>query len=416
MDDRRWPTYISRNITLDRYVAEGAPAGRGSFRVRDTEGRIYLDAINGIGCLPLGHGDPRWNAALSTQIERLVSAPGTFWTDPQQRLAQDLVRRVPIQDGRVFFGNTGTEVTEGAIKAATRFTGRDVVIAFEKAFHGRTLASIALTANPAYRSSYVQILDEEDRGARFASMNVARAPFNDLQAVEALFERYAGRVALVCLEPIQGEGGINPATREFLLGLQALCRRHGTLLGLDEIQCGGGRTGDFSSWSTLVGNEPEFHVDIAWYAKAIGGGFPLAACVTRADIAEVMTKGSHGSTFGGNPLACAAGLATLRIMDDDDLFGSARAQLGILQDVSSQAPIPEVLEVRGAGAMIGIELGNADRAGQLVLEMQRLGVLVTTSGGTAIRCLLAFHAGQPELTEVWDAIRRGMSALERRAV
>lgn len=409
MDDRRWPTYQPRNITLDRYVEEGRPRGRGSFRVCDTDGRIYLDAINGIGCLPLGHGDPRWNAAMEAQLKRLVSAPGTFWTDPQQQLAQTVVTRVPAKDPRVFFGNTGTEVTEGAVKAATRFTGRDVIIAFEKAFHGRTLASIALTANPAYRDPYVQILDEDDRGPRFARMNVARAPFNDLGAVAALFDRYAGRVAMVIVEPIQGEGGINVASREFLLGLHELCRRNGALLGLDEIQCGSGRTGNFSSWSTIVGDAPEHFVDLAWYAKALGGGFPIAACVARGDVAEAMTKGSHGSTFGGNPLACAAALATLRIMDEDGLFASAGAQIGVLQKIAAKSPVAGVREIRGSGAMIGIEVGDASRASDLVSAMQRQGVLVTTSGATAIRCLLAYHAGEPELQEVWEAVRKGLA-------
>lgn len=409
MDDRRWPTYQPRNITLDRYVEEGAPQGRGSFRVRDTEGRVYLDAINGIGCLPLGHGDPRWNAAIEAQMKRLVSAPGTFWTEPQQQLAQTIVQRVPAKDARVFFGNTGTEVTEGAVKAATRFTQRDVIIAFERAFHGRTLASIALTANPAYRDPYVQILDEDVPSPRFARMNVARAPFNDLAAVAALFDRYAGRVAMVIVEPIQGEGGINVATRDFLLGLHELCRRNGALLGLDEIQCGSGRTGHFSAWTTLVGEDPEHFVDLAWYAKALGGGFPIAACVARGDVAEVMTKGSHGSTFGGNPLACAAGLATLRIMDEDRLFASAGAQLGILQSLAAKDPVPGVREIRGCGAMIGIDVGDATRASDLAAALQQHGVLVTISGATAIRCLLAYHAGEPELREVWNAVRNGLS-------
>jgi len=409
MDDRRWPTYSSRNITLDSYVREGAPAGRGSFHVRDTAGKLYLDAINGIGCLPLGHGDPRWNAAIEAQMGKLVSAPGTIWTDPQQALARDLVKRVPVQDGRVFFGNTGTEVTEAAVKLATRATGRDVIIAFEKAFHGRTLAAIAMTANPKYRDSYVQVLDEAPLGPRFAQMNVARAPFGDLAAVETLFRRYSGRVAMVCVEPIQGEGGVNPGSREFLVGLRRLCNEHGALLGLDEIQCGVGRTGAFSAWTTLVGDDRELDADIVWYAKALGGGFPIAACVARADLAEVMTKGSHGSTFGGNPLACAAAIATLGIMDGDGLFASAGEQLGVLQSIAAEEPISGVLEVRGAGAMIGIEFGDADRALALVDTMQDLGVLVTISGGTAVRCLLAYHAGEAELCEVWTAIRRGLS-------
>ena len=182
MDDRRWPTYPPRKIALDTAVASGTTPHQGSVRVRDTEGREYLDAVGGIGCLPLGHGHPKWIAAVEDQMRKLVGSAGTFWTEPQQELVDLLVARTPIENTRVFLGNTGTEVTEAAIKLALRATGRKVIVAFEKAFHGRTLGSIALTANPAYRAPYVSILGEADD--RFARMNVARAPFGDLAAVE----------------------------------------------------------------------------------------------------------------------------------------------------------------------------------------------------------------------------------------
>ena len=406
MQDRRWPTYVPRGIVLDSVVAEGAPKGRGSFRVRDVEGKVYLDAINGIGCLPLGHRHPRWVKAVHEQIDRLVSAAGTFWTQPQQALATDLVGRAPVRDARVFLGNTGTEATEAAIKIATLSTGRDVIIAFEKGFHGRTLGSIALTGTAKYRQPYVTCLSED--GSRFAQMNVARAPFGDLEAVERLFAEHGERVAMVCLEPIQGEGGINPGSREFLVGLRALCRKHGALLGLDEVQAGSGRTGNFAAWTTLVGDDPELDVDIVWWAKALGGGIPIAACVARGDLAELMVKGTHGSTFGGNPVACAAALATLKIIDEENLMSSAAAQLPTMQRIAKESPADGVQEVRGAGDMIGIELGDADKALAVVQGMQRRGVLVTTSGGTAIRCLLPYAAGEPELREVWTALRESL--------
>jgi acetylornithine/N-succinyldiaminopimelate aminotransferase len=404
MVDRRWPTYAPRNITLESVVHSDATAGRGSLRVRDTSGRVYLDAIGGIGCLPLGHAHPRWIAAITEQMSRLSAAAATFWTPPQQELAAELVELAPVRDGRVFFGNTGTEVTEAAIKVATRATGRDVIIAFERAFHGRSLGSIALTGTAAYREPYVTVLGEDHR--RFASMNVARAPFGDLAAVAHLFEAFRDRVAMVCVEPIQGEGGIRPGTREFLVGLHGLCAEHGALLGLDEIQAGCGRTGDFSAWTTLVGDDPALRPDLVWWAKALGGGFPIAAIVARGDLAEQMTKGSHGSTFGGNPLACAASLATIQIMHDEDLLASAARQLPTLRALAEADPAPQVLELRGRGAMIGIELGDPDLALQVVAGMQDEGVLVTTSGGTALRCLLPYHAAEPELAEVWGSLRR----------
>jgi acetylornithine/succinyldiaminopimelate/putrescine aminotransferase len=402
MSDFRWPTYTPRNVTLDSVVTLGAPAGRGSFRVRDTQGKVYLDAVGGIGCLPLGHAHPRWLEAVREQAGKLVAAAATFWTQPQQELAALLVEKSPVRDGRVFLGNTGTEATEAAIKVATRATGRDVIVAFERAFHGRTLGSIALTGTPKYREPYVSVLGEE--GGRFAHMNVARAVFNDLSSVETIFAELGPRIAMVCVEPIQGEGGMHPGTKAFLLGLRKLCRDHGALLGLDEIQTGCGRTGDFTAWQTLTGNDPDLDVDIIWFAKALGGGFPIGACVARGEVAEHMTKGSHGSTFGGNPLACAASLATLRILEEEKGEASAAAQLPAVRVLAKERPIAGVKDVRGCGAMIGFEVGDADRTAKVSAAMQDEGVLVTISGGTAIRSLLPFHAGRRELEDVWLAL------------
>ncbi len=399
MQDRRWPTYALRNIVLDAFVPDAS--GRGSLRVRDTEGNVYLDAINGIGCLPLGHGHPKWIEAVHAQTKRLVAAAGPFWTEPQQVLAAEIVARSPVREGRVFFGNTGTEVTEGAIKVATRATGRDVIVAFDNAFHGRTLGSIALTGTKQYRDPYVSTLDEPDD--RFARMNVARAPFGDLEAVAALFDRHRDRVAMVVVEPVQGEGGIRPATKAFLLGLRELCKKHGALLGLDEIQSGIGRTGSFAAATTLTGDDVD--ADIVWYAKALGGGYPVAACVARGDLAEHMIKGSHGSTFGGNPLACAAAVATLRIMEEENLFASAAEQLPTLRRLAAEDPIGAVREVRGCGAMIGLELGDAALALRVASQCQAHGLLATVSGGTAIRWLFPYRAGREELTEAWAAFR-----------
>src|SRR5687768_2876208 len=151
MQDLRWPTYATRNLVLDGAVFDDVPPGRGSMRVRDQAGNVYLDAVGGIGCLPLGHGHPKWIAAVETQMRKLVAAAGTFWTEPQQALAGALAKRMLWPQTRTFIGNTGTEVTEASLKLALRATGRDVVIAFDRAFHGRTLGAIALTANKAYR-------------------------------------------------------------------------------------------------------------------------------------------------------------------------------------------------------------------------------------------------------------------------
>ncbi len=409
MQDRRWPTYVLRNIVLDAALPPD-DGGRGSIYVKDTEGRVYLDAMCGIGCLPLGHGHPGLAEAVKEQMLRLGAAAGTLLTGPQQALVAELVARTPIPDGRVFLGNTGTEVNEAAIKLVLRATGRDVIIAFERAFHGRTLGSLALTANTAYRQPYVSCLDEP--ADCFARINVARARHGDLDSVEALMQRYAGRVAAVFVEPVQGEAGIYPATKAFLTGLRALCHRHGALLGADEIQCGAGRTGRFTAWSRIVGDDPELAPDVLWYAKALGGGFPIGACVARAELAEHMVKGSHGSTFGGNPVACAAGLATIRIMEQEGLVQSAGAQLETLQAIAAAAPHPRVAELRGLGSMIGIEItGEGSPAASLGELAQDDGLLVTICGGKTVRWLLPYRAGQAVLEDAWARLRRSLDRL-----
>ena len=409
MQDWRWPTYRPRNITLDRVVPEGDDPNRGAVRVRAKDGTVYLDAIGGIGCLPLGHSPKRWVDALTDQMHTLISAAGPFWTDVNAQLARRILDLSPVEDGRIFFGNTGTEVTEASIKVALKATGRDVVIGYERAFHGRSLGSLSLTANPKYRDGF--LTTPGDDGKQFAHMNVVRAPFGDLEATAELFERYADRVAMVCLEPVQGEGGINPAKRDFLVGLHGLCRQHGALLALDEIQAGSGRTGDFSAWTTIVGDDPALFPDIIWWAKALGGGFPISAVVARGDVAAHMGPGTHGSTFGGNPLACRASLVTLDIMKDDDLFGRAAKQLTTLQKIAAEAPISEVQEIRGLGAMIGIDFGDAGLVEKLVAACADQELLVTASGGIAVRWLFPYWAGEEILSEAWHKLGKAVASV-----
>lgn len=409
MQDWRWPTYRPRNITLERVVHEDDNPNRGAVRIQAADGKQYLDAVGGIGCLPLGHSPKRWVEAMTEQMNTMMIAAGPFWTEVNQALAKRIVDLSPVKDGRVFFGNTGTEVTEASIKVALKATGRDVVIGFEKAFHGRSLGSLSLTANPKYRGAFLSTPGDDVQ--RFAHMNVVRATYGDLEGVEQLFSEYGERVAMVCLEPVQGEGGINPAKREFLVGLHGLCRKHGAMLALDEIQAGSGRTGDFSAWTTLVGDDPELYPDIIWWAKALGGGFPISAVVARGDIAETMQPGTHGSTFGGNPLACRAGMVTLDIMDDDDLFARAGKQLATLQGIAKAKPISAVREVRGLGAMLGIDFGDADLVAKLIGATAEQGLLVTASGGTAIRWLFPYWADETILGEAWDRLGKAVASV-----
>jgi acetylornithine/succinyldiaminopimelate/putrescine aminotransferase len=397
MDDLRWPVYAPRNIILD---AVADPGPHGGLRLRGTDGKIYLDAVGGIGCCPIGHAHPRWVAAIARQLEQLVSVANIFYTGPQQALATALAHKFPVQDGRVFLCNSGTEATEAALKLALRATQRAEIVAFHGAFHGRTLGAIALTANPAYRDPYVTCLGEDHE--RFMSARVHRLPYADVEALRAIFAERGDRIAGVFLEPIQGESGIHPAPREFLLEARRLTREYGALLGADEIQSGFGRSGRWSAWNTIVGDAPEDQPDVLWLAKALGGGFPIGACLARREFSDHMTKGSHGSTFGGNPLACAAALETIAIVEDEGLLRSAGAQLGILREIAAARPYPRVKELRGLGAMIGIEVeGDATPLGTALGER---GVLATICVGTTVRLLLPYRAGAAELQEIWGRL------------
>jgi acetylornithine/succinyldiaminopimelate/putrescine aminotransferase len=377
--------------------------------VIDSAGRSYLDAVNGVGCAPLGHGHPRWVAALAAQAQRLAAAANSFTSAPQQALAQRLAERFPITDARSFFGSSGTEATEAAIKLAIRATGRSIIVAFDRAFHGRSLGALSLTANTAYRHPYVRCLGEAAPEHPFATAQVLRLPWGDLEAVHAAFASHGRDIAAVFVEPVQGEAGVYPAARDFLVGLHGLCREHGALLGADEIQSGSGRAGAWSAWTRIVGDDPALNPDLLWLAKALGGGMPIGVCLARADLAKAMGKGTHGTTFGGNPLACAAALATFDIIESEGLLAAAAAQLPTLQALAAAEPSPQVHEVRGLGAMIGIQVGRpGEQIGTAVGDslMRDHGILVTVCSGHTIRLLLPFRAGEAELREVWRAVSR----------
>ena len=407
MHDLRWPTYALRDVILDR----AEPDDRGSLRVRDVHGRVYLDAVNGVGCVPQGHGHARWVAAVHAQLQRLAAAANSFTSEPQQALGARLAALFPIDDARTFFGSTGTEATEAAIKLSLRSTGRNTIVAFDRAFHGRSLGALSLTANTAYRHPYVRCLGESEPAEPFATARVLRLPFGDLDALRAAFAAHGKDIAAVFVEPIQGEAGVFPATREFLVGIHQQCRERGALVGADEIQSGSGRTGTWTAWTQIVGDDPRLRPDILWLAKALGGGVPIGVCIARAELAAAMGKGTHGTTFGGNPLACAAALATFDVIEADGLLVAAGAQLSTLRRIAAEQPEPRVHEIRGLGAMIGIQLG---RPGESIATdvgdrlMRDHGILVTVCAGHTIRLLLPYRAGELELREVWQAIRHAL--------
>ena len=409
MHDLRWPTYANRNLTLEAATPDGEG---GSMHLVDGDGKVYLDAVTGVGCAPLGHAHPLWVEAIHHQLQRLSTTANTFYTAPQQHLAARLAALFPVTDARAFFCNSGTEATEAAIKLVLRATGRDTIVAFDRAFHGRTLGAVALTANHKYREPYLSCLGEAGP-ERFAAFRVLRLPFGDLDAVRAAVAAHPGRIAAAFIEPIQGEAGVYPCPRDFLVGLRAITREHGALLGADEVQSGCGRTGDWSAWTTLVGDDPDLRPDLLWLAKALGGGFPVGACLARADLAAAMGSGTHGTTFGGNPLACAAALATLRIMEEEGLLGRARQQAAILREIAAADPIARVKEIRGVGSILGIQIGEPHEQAAAPLARSLMNdhrVLVTICGGHTVRLLFPYRAGEPELRTVWNALRATFGA------
>jgi predicted acetylornithine/succinylornithine family transaminase len=343
------PTYGRYDLVLER--GEGV-------RVWDERGKCYLDFGAGIAVSVLGHGHPAIVEALSRQGRRLIHTSNLYFTRPQGELAKRLVEIVGTP-GKVFFSNSGAEANEALIKLAKKYgndekrrsgTARFEIITFEQSFHGRTMAGISATGQEKVKTGFAPLLP----GFR-------HLPFNDLAAVE---RGITEQTVAILVEPIQGEGGINPATPEFLIGLRRLCDQHGLLLMFDEIQCGLGRTGNWCGWKTIA---PEVVPDAVSWAKAIAGGFPLGASWFRAksfaredgsewQLCDVLQPGNHATTYGGTPLACSVSLAVLDTILSNDLVEKS-ASLGAFI-ANELAAVPGVSAVRGKGLLIGVELDS----------------------------------------------------------
>ncbi|HJS58627.1 MAG TPA: acetylornithine/succinylornithine family transaminase [Vicinamibacteria bacterium] len=354
------PVY-ERDLTLVR--------GRGA-RLYDAEGRAYLDFAAGIGVNGLGYGDAKVLAAIRRQSAALIHASNLFHNEPASALAERLVRLA--FPSRVFFCNSGAEAWETAMKFARkigRAAGRSELLCFEGAFHGRTLGALSTTWKESYRKPFEPLVP----GVRFL-------PWNDLSAVAAALDE---RTAAVMLEPVQGEGGVRPASREFLNGVRDLTRERGALLVLDEVQCGLGRTGKLFAFEH-AGITP----DILTLAKPLGGGLPMGATLLREDLAPALGVGDHGSTFGGNPVAAAASLAVLeRLTAPGFLDGVTRRGAQLLRGLGklARAHAETIAEVRGLGLMVGVEL-HAE-AGPVVKRLRERGVLATKAGDRVLRLL-----------------------------
>ncbi|MFZ3018753.1 MAG: acetylornithine transaminase [Gallionella sp.] len=356
----------------------------------DTEGKRYLDALSGIAVNTLGHAHPRFTAALNEQIGKLMHCSNVYQVREQEQLADKLCALSAMQE--VFFSNSGCEANEAAIKLA-RMYGHNKgvetpnIIVMEKSFHGRTLATLSATGNRKVQAGFEPLVK-----------GFVRVPYDDLAAVEHVALHNPDVVA-VLVEPIQGEGGIRTPDASYLQGLRKICDQHGWLLMLDEVQSGIGRTGKWFAHQH-TGILP----DVMTLAKGLGSGMPIGACLTAGKAVGLFKPGNHGSTFGGNPLACVAGLTTLNIVEQDKLLAHAESLGKFLHDgfAARLAGAPGVKAIRSSGLMIGIELDQP--CGDLVKLALAQGLLINVTADSVIRLLPPLIMSQDEAQQLLDAL------------
>ncbi|QIK38874.1 aspartate aminotransferase family protein [Caldichromatium japonicum] len=339
----------------------------------DTEGRRYLDALAGVAVCGLGHAHPAVTAAVCEQAGQLLHTSNLYRIAEQERLAALLTQASGME--RAFFANSGAEANEAAIKLARLYAHRrgienPGILVAEHSFHGRTLATLSATGNRKVQAGFEPLVQ-----------GFVRVPYDDLEAIETAAANRSNIVA-VLIEPLQGEGGIRLPAADYLPRLRALCDRHQWLLMLDEVQTGMGRTGRLFAFEH-TGIQP----DVLTLAKGLGNGLPIGACLARGPAAELFTPGSHGSTFGGNPLVCRVARAVIETIQAERLAENAATQGHYLLDSlrTALAQFPGVVEIRGRGLMVGIELDRP--CGALVQEALAAGLLINVTAERVIRLL-----------------------------
>lgn len=374
-------------------------------RVRDFSGREYLDFGAGIAVCSLGHAHPEVTSAVADQAAKLVHCSNLYRTAPQAHLARRLMEITG--PGKVFFCNSGAEANEGLIKLARRFgskSGRHRILTFTNSFHGRTLACIAATGQDKVKKDFGPMTE-----------GFAHVPFGDLDAVRAAIDE---KTIAILVEPIQGEGGIHPASPDFLRALRVLCEERDMLLLYDEVQCGLGRTGDWCGWRSICADaEPDA---VSW-AKGIANGFPLGAFWVssrkrdeRGPLCDLLGPGSHGTTYGGNPVCCAASLKVLEIIERDGLLAKTSERGAQLVAALESLASPLIREVRHIGLMVGVELSShfpetgRTPALEVVNRAIDAGLLVIPSGERVIRFLPPLNV---EGAEINEAIQKFASVL-----
>jgi acetylornithine/N-succinyldiaminopimelate aminotransferase len=345
--------------------------GKGA-RVWDEDGNEYVDLLGGIAVNALGHAHPAIVEAVTRQLSTLGHVSNFFATEPQLALAERLLELLAA-DGRVFLTNSGTEANEAALKL-TRRTGRTHLVAADGSFHGRTMGALALTSKAAYREPFEPLPGQ-----------VTFVPYGDPTALEAAV---TDATAAVVLEPIQGEAGVIEPPDGYLAEARRITREHGALLWLDEVQTGIGRTGQWFAAATEAGVEP----DVVTLAKGLGGGIPIGACIGIGEAGSLLTPGNHGTTFGGNPVACAAALAVLQTIAQEGLLAHVTAVGADLRTELTREP--RVTAVRGRGLLIGLDV-SVD-APSVVTAARERGFLVNATGARTVRLAPPLVLGHDE--------------------
>jgi len=372
-------------------------SGRGSW-LFDDAGNRYLDFIAGIATNSLGHGHPDLVKAIQEQAEKLIHCSNLYEILLQAEVAEMLTGATDFD--RVFFCNSGAESVEAALKLARKHAHEQSgpekyeILSFSRSFHGRTYGGLTATAQPALKEGFGPMLD-----------GFVYAPFGDLEAARA---HVGPQTAAVLVEPIQGEGGVNPAPEGFLEGLRELCDEHGALLVFDEVQTGAGRTGHLYAYQG-IGVVP----DVLTSAKGLGGGFPVGAMMCKEEHAA-LKPGNHGSTFGGNPLAMAAVRAVLGVVNDPGFLEEVRVKGAILKNALEKLAeqIPGA-EVRGEGLLIGLDLADAERAKDVFEHCLREGLLVNVAGGTVVRIAPPLTVTRTEVRAALDTFRGAIESMSK---
>ncbi len=335
----------------------------------DTEGKKYLDLVAGIAVNALGYAHPEWVAAVQAQVARMTHTSNLYYVKEQAELAQRISEIAPGNLDRTLFVNSGAEANEGAMKLAVRYTGKHKVVSALNGFHGRTAASLGATGQTKYQETFEPLI----------SNAFSYYDYGDAESVKSVVSK---DTAALLVEPVQGEGGVTTASKEFFKAVRDICTDYGTLMVVDEVQTGMGRTG---KWFGIE----HFDVvpDIITMAKGLGGGTPIGALVSTDEISKVMTPGSHGTTFGGNPMVCTAGKAVIDIMKKEKLVENAASVGKRWMDDLKSVGSSKIKEVRGYGLIIGIEMDSPETAKKVQTHCRDNGVLVNVCHGNVVRLI-----------------------------